>query len=122
MHKVIVNGQVGGAVAGDDPGLLLGLTVFETMRTYSGAIFRLDAHLERLQASGKQMHIAVPPTAEIAAEILDQLSQTPSSDAIQIRYTVTAGGTRILQLKELDASRIGAPIRVGRLGWDPPEC
>jgi branched-chain amino acid aminotransferase len=51
----------------DDPGLLLGDAVFETMRAYAGRTFALADHLARLARSAAWARMAMP--AELEAEI-----------------------------------------------------
>jgi branched-subunit amino acid aminotransferase/4-amino-4-deoxychorismate lyase len=63
----------GPVVHADDEALLRGRAAFETVRVYGGRPFRLDAHLDRLQASVRL--IGLPPLerdglAAIAAEAL----------------------------------------------------
>ena len=116
MHRVLVNGVEDAGVPGDDPGLLLGLTVFDTLRTYGSHVFRLDAHLDRLEASARQMGIGLPSRDLIRGEILANVIE----DA-RIRYTVTAGGNRVLDTAPLDAAQVSGPIRVAPVRWDPPD-
>jgi len=120
MRRIWVDGEENGRVRGDDPGLLLGLTVFETLRTYNGTPFRLQQHLDRLVGSANQLNITIPEKAVLTAEIQAVLEHTADAD-YRLRYTVTAGGHRIVDIQPIDTARIGAPIRVGRLAWDPPE-
>ena len=50
-----------------DHGLLYGDGVFEGLQAANGAIFRLDAHMDRLYRSGKYMEIEIPlPRAAFA--------------------------------------------------------
>jgi branched-subunit amino acid aminotransferase/4-amino-4-deoxychorismate lyase len=121
MGIITVNGQATNTIPADDPGLLLGLTVFETVRTYQRKIFRLEPHLRRLQGSAAQMEIALPDFPDMVRGIEEILAQDHSTNEVRIRYTITAGGQRILNLQDIDTARIGTPIRVGRLNWDPPE-
>ena len=120
MHRIWVNGVEDGGVPGDDPGLLLGLTVFETVRTYGGQPFRLMQHVDRLMASGEQMGIALPSRQAIVDDFESCFRAAGTSD-VRVRYTVTDGGQRIVDCHDVDVRRIGAPIRLGRLDWDPPE-
>ena len=113
--RVWVNGVEDGGVPGDDPGLLLGLTVFETLRTYGRTTFRLDAHLERLEASALAMEINLPKRAEITRQI-----EAVCSENVYIRYTVTAGGNVVLQVAPIDESRVGGPVTVARMDWVNP--
>ena len=48
-----VNGILDGNFDPRDPGLLSGLSIFETMRTYGTHIFRLEDHYERLLNSAR---------------------------------------------------------------------
>jgi branched-subunit amino acid aminotransferase/4-amino-4-deoxychorismate lyase len=114
-----VNGERGGRISPDDTALLLGLTVFDTCRTYQGVPFRLDAHLTRLVASAQQMGIKAPSTHEMAGEIQAALAELTTLGEHQIRYTLTGGGNRILTVMSVDLSRVGKPIRVGWLDWEP---
>ena len=50
----------------DDEGVLRGRAVFETLRVYGGAPFRLDAHLDRLAASAERLRLPPPPRDEFA--------------------------------------------------------
>ena len=113
--EIWVNGVLNGAVPGDDPGILLGLTVFETLRTYDGHPFRLEQHMERLVASIKALEIDAPPRRQIEQEILSVCEGN-----VSIRYTLTGGGCRILQRKPIDSSRIGRHMKVARMAWQNP--
>lgn len=53
-----------------DHGVLYGDSVYETMRTYGGKIFRLQDHLDRLRASARGVRMELPwSDAELEAEI-----------------------------------------------------
>ena len=74
----------------DDEALLRGRAAFETLRVYSGRAFRLDAHLDRLEASAR--HIELPGLeraefAELAALVLPQAGR---EDAV-LRLVWTGG-------------------------------
>ena len=51
-----------------DHGLLYGDGVFEGMRAYSGKVFRLKEHLDRLWASARAIMLQVPGTPEEMAK------------------------------------------------------
>lgn len=74
----------------DDEALLRGRAAFETLRVYGGRPFRLEEHLDRLQASAQS--IGLPPLgrdelAELAALVLPAAG---SGDAV-LRLVWTAG-------------------------------
>jgi len=121
MPIVFINGIQNDKIRADDPGLLLGLTVFETVRTYDGKIFRLEPHLRRLQDSAQQMQIKLPPWEQMHEEIQGALNQSTYEEPVRIRYTITAGQNRIVDVTPVDQGRVGTPVRVGRLDWTPPQ-
>ena len=51
-----------------DHGLLYGDGVFEGLRSYSGRVFRLDAHIDRLWASARAICLEIPMTKEAVAK------------------------------------------------------
>jgi branched-subunit amino acid aminotransferase/4-amino-4-deoxychorismate lyase len=121
MKKILVNGVLGASVPADDPGLLLGLTVFETQRTYNGVPFRLSRHLDRLAVSADQMQIELPSRDAIEARIHHALDGLSKEDDYYLRYTMTAGRQEIVEIQTIEESRVGRPVHVGKLHWDPPD-
>ena len=113
--QIWVDGVLDGAIPGDDPGILLGLTVFETLRTYDGQPFRLTQHLDRLMASIEALEIKSPSRDEIEQEILSVCEGN-----VYVRYTLTGGGRRILHRRAIDESRIGRKMKVARMAWQNP--
>jgi branched-chain amino acid aminotransferase len=74
-----------------DHGLLYGDGVFEGIRLYSGNIFRLDEHLERLEYSAKAILLDMPLTrAELVEATCETCRQNGLSDAY-IRLVITRG-------------------------------
>lgn len=51
-------------------GFLYGEGVFETMRSYGGVIFRLDAHIKRLFNSARQVYLNIPYGKERLKELI----------------------------------------------------
>jgi branched-chain amino acid aminotransferase len=77
-------------ISPSDRGLLLGDGVFETLRSYGGKPFALDAHLERLAAGARSLGIAAPLPETLAGAVDVLLAETGIADA-RIRITVTTG-------------------------------
>ena len=74
-----------------DHGLLYGDGVFEGMRSYGGAVFRLDEHLERLWASAKAILLEIPISREaMGLAVKETLAKNKLPDAY-IRLIVTRG-------------------------------
>src|SRR5689334_8032918 len=78
-----------------DHGVLYGDGLFETLRTYGGAPFRLEQHLARLEAGAAVLGIrGVPAAQELRRMTLEALSRSGLGEAY-LRITVTRGvGTR----------------------------
>jgi branched-chain amino acid aminotransferase len=74
-----------------DHGLLYGDGVFEGLRSYSGRVFRLDAHLDRLWASAKAICLTIPlPKETVAKAVNDTLAANSLVDGY-VRLIVTRG-------------------------------
>lgn len=104
--KVYINGKLhdkeDAKISVYDHGLLYGDGVFEGIRSYSGKVFRLQEHLERLWNSAKAIWLEIPMTKEeMAQAIHDTLSANGIEDGY-IRVVVTRGA--------------------GTLGLDPNRC
>ena len=74
-----------------DHGLLYGDGVFEGLRSYSGTVFRLDAHLDRLWASARAICLEIPLSkAAVSKAVNDTLAANKLSDGY-VRLVVTRG-------------------------------
>jgi len=74
-----------------DHGLLYGDGIFEGIRQYSGRVFKLAEHVERLYDSAKSIHLTIPmPKDAMAAAVEDTLRANGLRDAY-IRLIVTRG-------------------------------
>ncbi|WP_406699698.1 branched-chain-amino-acid transaminase [Singulisphaera sp. Ch08] len=74
-----------------DHGLLYGDGVFEGIRAYSGHVFRLTQHVERLYESARSIHLEIPISREeMAKAIVDTVAANGLSDAY-VRAVVTRG-------------------------------
>src|SRR5436305_12598011 len=76
-----------------DHGLLYGDGVFEGIRAYSGRVFRLKAHVDRLYESAQAIYLQIPMSREeMANAIRDTLAFNKLSDAdIRVDTTRAAG-------------------------------
>lgn len=74
-----------------DHGLLYGDGVFEGIRLYSGCVFKLDEHLERLEFSAKAILLDLPMSrAELAEAVCECCRQNDLRDGY-VRLVVTRG-------------------------------
>ena len=93
--KVYINGKLfdksDAKISVFDHGLLYGDGVFEGIRAYSGRVFRLKQHVDRLYRSALGIHLEIPmKREEMAAAIVDTLAHNKLVDAY-IRLLVTRG-------------------------------
>lgn len=105
------------AVSGLDEGLLLGLTVFETMRTYGGCLFRLPSHVHRLLHSVEVVGVPCPGGEALTSELRQSVSGFGSE--ARLRFTLTMGGRRLLHVTALVPETVCAPLSVTTLRWEP---
>ncbi len=74
-----------------DHGLLYGDGVFEGLRSYSGHVFRLDAHLDRLWASARAIALEIPLAKDVVAQAVnDTLAANKLVDGY-VRLVITRG-------------------------------
>jgi branched-chain amino acid aminotransferase len=73
-----------------DYGMLYGYGLFETMRSYSGYIFRLGKHIERLRRSAKFLGIELSSIPDLEKALYGTLQANNLSDA-RIRLTISGG-------------------------------
>ena len=74
-----------------DHGLLYGDGVFEGLRSYSGRVFRLDTHLDRLWASARAIALEIPLAKDaVAKAVNDTLAANKLVDGY-VRLVVTRG-------------------------------
>ncbi len=104
--KIYIDGQLleesEAKISVFDHGLLYGDGVFEGIRFYSGRVFRLDQHIQRLFDSARAIHLAIPMTfEELIQATLDTIRANNLVDGY-IRLVVTRG--------------------VGNLGLNPYQC
>jgi len=72
-----------------DYGFLFGYGLFETMRAYSGTVFRLESHIERMAKSAEKMRIPLK-TADLKVAVNSTLLANQLKEA-RVRITVSAG-------------------------------
>ncbi len=85
-----------------DHGLLYGDGVFEGIRAYTGNVFKLDEHLDRLYDSAKSILLDIPYSKVELREIVLETLRKNQYDSAYIRLVITRG--------------------VGNLGLDPFLC
>lgn len=94
MEKVFLNNELvdidKACVSAADSGLLYGAGLFETMRSSSGIVFRLDDHLERLCASAIKLSIHTFEKDLLAESVHKVLNENKLADA-RLRLMVTNG-------------------------------
>ena len=117
-----------------------GDAVWEGLRLYSGRIFRLEQHLDRLIRSAKALAFAQIPSREhIVTEIRRTLAANRMTDGVHIRLTLTRGvkitsgmdprlntqGPTLIVLAEHKApvyGRSGLSLVTSSVRRFPPDC
>ncbi|HVX64346.1 MAG TPA: branched-chain-amino-acid transaminase [Pirellulales bacterium] len=93
--KIFINGQFydkeDAKISVYDHGLLYGDGVFEGIRSYSGKIFRLEQHLDRLWDSAKAIWLKIPMTKEAMGKALYETLELNEIVDGYIRLVVTRG-------------------------------
>ncbi|MDP7239586.1 MAG: aminotransferase class IV [Dehalococcoidia bacterium] len=79
------------AISPFDHGFLYGYGVFDTLRTYGGRFFRLNAHLGRLFASLDILGLTCPLNAEGIQDALYETIRANGLEEARVRLTVSAG-------------------------------
>ena len=77
-----------------DRGFLYGDGVFETMRSYAGIVFKLDAHMSRLFKSLKALGIRPPYSKKYLEAVIAKLLKVNNLKSAYIRLAVTRGEGR----------------------------
>jgi branched-chain amino acid aminotransferase group I len=95
MEWVFLNGRFvergEAAVPALDRGLLYGYGLFETMRSYNGRVFRLDAHYRRLSEGAAVLDLPPALTLDELRVAIDALLERNGLADAYLRLTVTAG-------------------------------
>lgn len=98
-EKVYLNGKLLNAeeahVTVFDTGLLHGIGLFESLRTYRGQAFRLEDHIARMKKSGSKLGMIVDGDAGFYRNIIDDLLINNGLSDTRVRITVTAGSARV---------------------------
>jgi len=92
-----------------DRGFLYGDSVFESLRSYGGVLFALDAHLTRLQRSAERVFIPLPLSLEALKQEIEQAVREHGAGEHYVRVTLTRGVGRSLGL---DPELADQPLRV----------
>lgn len=88
-----------------DHGLLYGDGVFEGMRSYSGKVFRLKEHLDRLWDSAKAICLEIPMTKDAMAQAVQDTLRVNGIVDGYIRLVITRGAGTL----GLDPNRTSNP-------------
>src|SRR5665213_2354283 len=124
MPQVNLNGELvdksAAKISVFDHGLLYGDGVFEGIRVYSGKVFRLREHIERLFESASHLLLDIPWGPDrVVAEVLRTVEANEKSDGY-IRLVVTRGEGKL----GLDPDKCGTPqviIIVDDISLYPPK-
>lgn len=74
-----------------DHGLLYGMGLFETFRTYGGRPFLLDRHAQRLRSGCAELRIAYDPSLDEIAAATSAAMRANGLEEAYVRWSVSAG-------------------------------
>lgn len=107
--KIYINGTLfdkeDAKISVYDHGLLYGDGVFEGLRSYSGKVFRLEEHLDRLYDSAKAIWLEIPMAKVDLAKAVNETLAVNGIEDGYIRLIVTRGGGSL----GLDPTRTSDP-------------
>lgn len=86
----------------DDAGFQHAVGLFETMAATHGRAFRLEAHIERLQASAAELGLVRDLEADGLIRAVERTLAHNGLDRARIRLTVTAGEISLLRPADTD--------------------
>jgi branched-chain amino acid aminotransferase len=93
--KIYINGKLfdkaDAKISVYDHGLLYGDGVFEGIRVYSGKVFRLKEHVERLYDSARSIALEIPLSPQQMAEAVESTVRANAKKEGYIRLVVTRG-------------------------------
>jgi branched-chain amino acid aminotransferase len=95
MEKVFLNDKLvsidEAGISAADGGFLYGAGLFETIRSYNGAVFRLDDHLNRLLTSANALSIEHTYSKEYFSDAVQKVLEANKLTDARIRLTLSAG-------------------------------
>lgn len=122
--QVSINGQLvpreEARVSVWDSGFQSGDAVYEGLRVYGGAVFRLDEHVDRLFRCARSIGIDIPlPKSEVADSIRGTVRANGLTDNAHVRITVTRGAKPVTGMNP-DLATAGEPTIVVIAEPKPP--
>src|SRR5262245_6123031 len=122
--KVYINGllydKANAKISAYDHGLLSGDGSFDVLRVYSGKVFRLREHIERLYESARHIKVEIPLSPQQMMDAVNDTVQANDKDDGYIRLVVTRGAGYL----GLDPRKTSDPqviIIVDDISLYPPE-
>jgi len=123
MEFVYLNGRLVDSaqahVSVHDAGLLHGVGLFETMRSYGGRTFRLAEHLDRLYRSAGQLGIRIRHGSGQLGEWVAALLEANDLQDARLRLTVTRGNVQRADPDDEPSSEVF--LTAGPMTPYPPE-
>lgn len=104
------------AVRLDDPGLLAGLGLFETLAIRRGQILDLHPHLDRLARGAERLGIAMPDLGQLVA-VMQDVALAQSTTSSWLKIVITAAGRWVVFGGTLDPAQEGQAATAVLLPW-----
>ena len=94
-RKIYINGkffkQSQALISVNEGGFLFGEGIFETMRAYSGSVFRLTEHLERILGSCRFLKLPFKENAQSLTEKINQTLQINNLSNAYLKLIISSG-------------------------------
>jgi len=100
----------------DDPGLLAGLGLFETLAVEGGRLLDLDQHLARLSESAGRIGIPLPSVARLR-EVASEAAADRPQGLGWLKIVVTRGARWFVFGGEVDPAEVGREVSAVLVPW-----
>jgi branched-subunit amino acid aminotransferase/4-amino-4-deoxychorismate lyase len=100
----------------DDPALMAGWGLFETLAVDRGRVLELEAHLERLRNGLQQLGLAAVDTLALRQILVESANELPYARG-WLRLVVSGAGRSIVYGGQIDPGEQGRPASAILLPW-----
>lgn len=99
----------------DDPGLQMGLGLFETLALRQGRVLELEDHLRRLAKGATTLGLSLPGPEQLRSAIAGAASEGPAFGWVKL--VCTGGGHWFVFSGSIDPEEEGRPVSAVLLPW-----
>lgn len=100
----------------DDPGVLAGIGLFETLALRRGRVLDLELHLERLANGCERLSVPLPPVGTLRRELLE-IGGSRGEEHGWVKVICTRGGRRAVFAGPFPSQQVGRAVSAIVLPW-----